>query len=141
MVDTHLSASHRWDSQLVSCSLGAVRLLPRPYYPPVACLMVKANYNLKAHVASYIAIGNKYLPPENIQSQSYIHNIEEWTQQKEMKLNVQKSKYMLINFTREYKVNSRAYIQFGLQGIKQYQLKIIHSFLCHDLKFCPSHCT
>ena len=66
-----------------------------------------ANYNFKSHVASDIGIDNKYLPPENIMSQQYIHNIEQWTHNKQMKLNVDKSKYMLINFTKKYQVNTR----------------------------------
>ena len=66
-----------------------------------------SNYNFKAHVASDIAIDNKYLPSENIKSQEYIQKIEDWTLSREMKLNVQKSKYMIINFTKNYKVNTR----------------------------------
>ena len=56
-----------------------------------------ASYNFKAHVASDISIDNYYLPVENILSQKYIDSIEEWTEQKQMKLNPDKSKYMVIN--------------------------------------------
>ena len=66
-----------------------------------------ASYNFKAHVASDIGIGNNYLPPGNIQSQKYIHNIEQWTDNKQMKLNIDKSKFMLINFTDNYQINTR----------------------------------
>ena len=59
-----------------------------------------ANHNFKVSVASDIGIGNKYLPPENIQSQTYIQNIEAWTHEKQMKLNVSKSKYMIFNFSK-----------------------------------------
>ena len=50
-----------------------------------------ANFNFKAHVASDIGIGKKYLPPENILSQSYIKSIEAWTHERQMKLNVSKA--------------------------------------------------
>ena len=69
-----------------------------------------ASYNFKAHVASDIGIGNNYLPPENNRSQEYIRNIEQWTEKQEMKLNVDKSKYMLINFTKKYQTNTRLFM-------------------------------
>ena len=58
-----------------------------------------SNYNFKAHVAADIGIGNMYLPPENILSQENLNNIEQWTENMEMKLNVRKINCMLINFT------------------------------------------
>ena len=62
-----------------------------------------ASYNFKAHVASDISIDNYYLPVENILSQKYVDSIEQWTEQKQMKLNPYKSKYMVINFTQNTK--------------------------------------
>ena len=93
-----------------------------------------SNYNFKAHVASDVAIGNKYLTPENIQSQGYIKNIEDWTQSKEMKLNVNKSKYMLINFTRNYQVNTRLHMENKLlQQVKE--TRLLGVILRDDLSF------
>ena len=70
-----------------------------------------ASYNFKAHVASDIGVKNSYLPAENIQSQQFINSIEQWTDRKEMKLNSEKSKFMLINFTKNYQVNTRLYME------------------------------
>ena len=93
-----------------------------------------ANYNFKAHVAADIGIGNKYLPQENINSQGYIKSIEHWTDQKEMKLNVDKSKYMIINFTKNYQVNTRIYMQQEL--LKQVsQTRLLGVILRDDLSF------
>ena len=93
-----------------------------------------ANYNFKAHVASDIGIDNKYLPPENILSQQYIHNIEQWTHNKQMKLNVEKSKYMLINFTKKYQVNTRLNMeQELLQQVNQ--TRLLGLILRDDLSF------
>ena len=93
-----------------------------------------SNYNFKAHVASDVAIDNKYLPTENIQSQGYIKNIEDWTQSKEMKLNVNKSKYMLINFTRNYQVNTRLHMENKLlQQVKE--TRLLGVILRDDLSF------
>ena len=70
-----------------------------------------SNYNFKAHVAADIGVDNKYLPPENILSQKYLNNIEKWTEEMEMKLNVEKSKYMIINFTDNYQINTKLMLE------------------------------
>ena len=53
-----------------------------------------ASYNCHEHVPSDIATDNLYLAPDNINSQEYLENIEEWTEAKQMKLNNSKTKYM-----------------------------------------------
>ena len=70
-----------------------------------------ASYNFKAHVASDIGVDSKYLPADNLQSQTYIQSIEQWTERKQMKLNCEKSKFMMINFTQNYQVNTRLYMK------------------------------
>ena len=49
-----------------------------------------ASCNFKNHVASDIAIGDSYLPPNNCQSQNYLSEIQEWTDAKKIKLNEKK---------------------------------------------------
>ena len=39
-----------------------------------------ASYNFEAHVAADIGIDKRHLPSENIKSQEYIQNIEQWTE-------------------------------------------------------------
>ena len=53
------------------------------------------SYNCKFHVPSDIATSNSFLPPENFESQSYLDKLSDWTEMKEMKLNVKKTKYMV----------------------------------------------
>ena len=67
-----------------------------------------ATYNFKNHVASDIdASHNQFLPQENFNSQTLLNKISDWTDSKLMKLNTEKSKYMIINFTDNYQFNSR----------------------------------
>ena len=66
-----------------------------------------ASYNCRFHVPSDIATENSFMTPENIHSQKYLDSISEWTDRKRMKLNNDKSKYMVINFTRNYQFNTR----------------------------------
>ena len=48
------------------------------------------NYNFKAHVASDVASHGKFLPPQNVKSQSYLEKIQQWTEKNQMYLNKQK---------------------------------------------------
>ena len=52
---------------------------------------VLIQYNFRAHVASDIAIGQRFLPPSSTKTQTYNDGIELWTRQNLMKLNSSKS--------------------------------------------------
>ena len=93
-----------------------------------------SSYNFKEHVASDIGIGSKYLPAENIKSQDYIENIERWTKTNLMKLNVDKSKYMIINYTQNYQINTRLYMEEKLlQQISE--TRLLGLIIRDDLSF------
>ena len=47
------------------------------------------------------------LPSEKVKSQTHMDNICDWTEQRQMQLNEQKSKVMIINFTRNYQFSTR----------------------------------
>ena len=67
-----------------------------------------ASYNCKLHVPSDINIEhNQYLPPQNINSEGYLEKISNWTDEHQMKLNSEKSKFMVVNFTEKYQFNTR----------------------------------
>ena len=76
-----------------------------------------SSYNFKNHVASDIGIDQLYLPCDNIKSQTYMDNISEWTQQKQMSLNEKKSKMMIFNFSRNYQFSTRVYLNNSLLDI------------------------
>ena len=64
-------------------------------------------YNFKKHVASDIGQHGQYLPSENVKSQNHLEKIEAWTKENEMALNTEKTKYMVINFTKNYQFSTR----------------------------------
>ena len=70
-------------------------------------------YNFRKHVASDISSHGQYLPSENIKSETYLEEINKWTEDKQMLLNKMKTKYMVINFTNKYKFNTR----ISLEGV------------------------
>ena len=82
-----------------------------------------SSYNPKQQVPSDIAIGHKFLHSDNFQTQSYLKKISEWTEQKQMKLNGDKSNYMIFNFSRNYQFNTRLYLENNiLEQVKETRL-------------------
>ena len=66
-----------------------------------------SSYNCRNHVPSDVGIDNKFLDKSNIESQTYLEKLSKWTDQKEMKLNTDKSKYMIFNFSKNHTFNTR----------------------------------
>ena len=67
-----------------------------------------SSYNFKSHVASDINVEhNQFLPHSNFKSQVYLKKISDWTDSHLMKLNTDKSKYMVVNFTENFQFNTR----------------------------------
>ena len=66
-----------------------------------------SSYNCKLHIPSDIATTNNFIHPANLKSQDYMNQIVQWTETKKMKLNTDKSKYMIVNFATKYQANTR----------------------------------
>ena len=70
------------------------------------------SFNFKSQVASDISIKhNKFLPEGNFESQNHLNKLSEWTKAHLMKLNSDKSKFMVVNFTEKYQFNTRLNIE------------------------------
>ena len=71
-----------------------------------------SSFNFKTQVASDINIKhNQFLSKSNLKSQSYLNEIAAWTKSNQMKLNAEKSKFMIVNFTDNYQFNTRLMIE------------------------------
>ena len=66
-----------------------------------------ASYNFKMHISDKIKSDHLYLPPMNIESQNNLNEIEQWTENNKMKLNIKKSNYMIFNFTNDHQFSTR----------------------------------
>ena len=64
-------------------------------------------FNLKQQVASDLATHNQFIDPEQLESQKYLDQINEWTKEQKMKINEKKTKYMIFNFTQNYQFSTR----------------------------------
>ena len=55
------------------------------------------EYNFKAHVASDIGIDELFIPAASLETQSNLNNIAKWTENNKMKINENKSNYMVFS--------------------------------------------
>ena len=70
------------------------------------------NYDFKSHVASDVGIDEFFIPADHLQSQQHLDNIAEWTQDRKMKINENKTKYMVFSrsnteFATRLKMNNK----------------------------------
>ena len=73
-----------------------------------------SSYNAKQQVPSDIQMGNKFIHSSHLQTQDHFNKISEWTKGKQMKLNYDKSDYMIFNFSKQYQFNTRLYMDQNL---------------------------
>ena len=70
-----------------------------------------SSYNFKDNVASDMIENGYFLNPDNLNTQTYLNKIADWTSRNKMLLNRKKSKVMNFNFTKNYKFSSRLAIE------------------------------
>ena len=77
-------------------------------------------------------MGRAYLPPENTRTQNYLEKLSGWTTNREMKLNVEKTKYMLLNFTRNHQFETRLLLDGHLLD-QVHQARLLGVIISDDL--------
>ena len=60
-----------------------------------------ASHNIKARVPSNISTSNLVISNDNLRTQEHLHRISEWTKDKKMKLDVEKTKNIIFNFSKD----------------------------------------
>ena len=93
-----------------------------------------SSYNFKHHIASDVGIDQKFIPKENLKSQQYLENIEKWTADKKMKLNQNKTKYMIFNFTNNYQFATRLHMNETLLECVN-EVKLLGVIITSDLSW------
>ena len=93
-----------------------------------------ASKNLKQHIPSNIATHNQFIPAENLKSQEYLKQINDWTVDNKMKINERKTKNMIFNFSRKYQFNAQ--LELNGQEIETVnQTKLLGTIFSSDLKW------
>ena len=59
-----------------------------------------ASHNPKVSVPSNVCTSNQIIPARNLKTQEYLNDISKWTADKKMKLNIDKTKNIIFNFSR-----------------------------------------
>ena len=86
-----------------------------------------STYNFKNHVASDIDISKHYISSENLESQSYLHKISQWTEENKMKLNIPKSNILIFNESKNFQFTTRLQLEnFILEILDHIKLLGIH---------------
>ena len=90
------------------------------------------SYNLKHHIPSDIPVHNQYIPAQNLESQTWLDGINEWTVKQKMRINEKKTKNLIFNFTDNYQFSTR--LQLKGQNIQIVdQMKILGTVVNSDL--------
>ena len=59
-----------------------------------------ASHNVKSNIPTNHATHNQFIPREHLQTQKYVEDIGKWTELNRMKLNENKTKNIIFNFTK-----------------------------------------
>jgi hypothetical protein len=65
------------------------------------------SFNLKQQVPNDVPEHNQFIPPENLQSQKWLNEINDWTLNQKMLINEKKTKCMIFNYTNKYQFTTR----------------------------------
>ena len=91
------------------------------------------SYYYKNHVPSDIGVDQKFLPAQSFNSQNSLNLIQNWTKESKSKLNVNKSKIMIFNFT-EDQFATRLYLENTLLETIT-ETKLLGTVITSDLKW------
>ena len=93
-----------------------------------------ASHNLKATVPSNIPVSNNFIPREHLKTQSNLERVERWAKEKQMKLNVKKTKNICFNFTKDKQFSTD--IKLNNESIETVsETKLLGTIITNDLKW------
>ena len=93
-----------------------------------------SSYNIKNHVASDIPNDHYFVDAKNLQTQTNLDKISEWTNSKNMMFNKVKSKVMIFNFSNTNKFTTR--LNLDGQNLEVVdKMKILGTILTNTLKW------
>ena len=93
-----------------------------------------STYNVKNQVPSDIINSNQFIPPDNLNSQYYLDQISEWTKNQKMKINENKRKIMVFNFTKNYQFSTRLKLEGEILETVN-ETKLLGTIVTNDLKW------
>ena len=92
------------------------------------------SFNLKNSVPSDVPLHNQFIPPENLKSQGWLDEINNWTENQQMMINENKTKTMFFNYTDKYKFTSR--LKLNNENVEVIDsTRLLGTILTDDLKW------
>ena len=93
-----------------------------------------SSYNVRHHVPSDVPVHNGCVESKKLKTQENFKNIADWTESKQMKLNLKKSHAMVFNFTQNFQFTSRLTLGGESLNIVE-ETKILGIILTNDLRW------
>ena len=93
-----------------------------------------ASYNIRAHIPSNIPVHNQIILSENLKSQSQLNQINEWTKKMKMRLNEDKTKNMIFNFSKKNQFTTELSVNGKKIDIVE-ETKLLGTIITSDLKW------
>ena len=60
------------------------------------------SYDITSHIPSDISTNNQFIHRDQLKSQTYLEDLNKWSQNQKMEISKTKTKAMVINFTENY---------------------------------------
>jgi hypothetical protein len=91
------------------------------------------SFNIKHQIPTDIPDNNQYIPAQNLQSQKWLDEINQWTITQKMLINQKKTKCMIFNFTDNYKFTTR--LQLNDETVEVLDsTRLLGTIITNDLK-------
>ena len=92
------------------------------------------SFNLKCQVPNDIPIHNQFISSHDLKSQVWLDQINDWTENQKMLINIQKTKTMIFNFTDKYQFSTRLSINDNPIEVID-STKLLGTIITNDLKW------
>lgn len=93
-----------------------------------------SSHNSRTQVPSDIHSNNQIIPADNLKSQQYLTQINDWTKENKMLINEKKTKSMIFNFTDKYKFSTRLKLNDTNVDVIN-EVKLLGTYITSDLKW------
>ena len=97
------------------------------------------SWDTKQQIPSDISPDQKFLFPENLQSQDWLNKICDWTKNQKMLINEQKSNTMIFNFSKDHQFTTRLKLNDHTLDVIE-KTKLLGTVITNDLKW-DANCT
>ena len=92
------------------------------------------SFNLKCQVPDDIPTHNQFISSHDLKSQVWLDQINDWTENQKMLINIQKTKTMIFNFTDKYQFSTRLSINDNPIEVID-STKLLGTIITNDLKW------